>query len=170
MGFSGHQLQLRRGRSEPSCRKLIYSHYTLTILQYFYAPRLEVLKLGCNDCVQRRVYRHLKQLCILNGTISQLTTLHLTLQCAVHGLINVLRYMEPLQVLLFSIRYPSQSWEHTLEALASKPPTGQRPKWQVDAAWSWAGSEREMYEREKWCSSQTWHTNILPYLKYLGVQ
>ena len=63
-------------------------------------------------------------------------------------------------MLVLSIAYPSPSWEHFLRSLAAKPST--RPEWnpwECDAGQQW----------EKWCSSQTWHTNILPYLKYLEV-
>jgi len=157
----------------PSCRNLIYYHYPVTTVQYFHAPQLEELGLGSNDCVQRRVYQYLKHLWISNRIISQLTTLHLTLECSVDGLMDALRFMKPLQVLELSIPHPSQSWEHFLWQLAAKPSTKHWPEWnlsQVGAGHLLESRQWESQQWEKWCSSQTWHTNILPYLKSLGVQ
>ena len=113
----------------PSCKKLTYYHYPMTTVQHFHAPKLEEMRLGSNDCKQKRVYQCLKHLCISYITISQLTTLHLTLQCGGNGLINCLQYMVPLQVLVLSIAYQSSSWEHFLGSLAAKPST--RPEWNL---------------------------------------
>ena len=157
----------------PSCRKLIYYHYPMTTVKYFHAPQLEELELGSNDCVQRRVYQNLKHLWTSDRTISQLTTLHLTLECSINGLTNALRYMEPLQVLVLSIPHPSQSWEHFLWQLAAKPSTKYWPEWNLSQVGPGQLLESQRWESQRWkewCSSQTWHTNILPYLKSLGVR
>ena len=113
----------------PSCRRLTYYHYPMTTVQYFHAPKMEELRLGSNDCIQQRVYRCLKHLCISYVTILQLTTLHLTLQRGGNGLFNFLQYMAPLRVLVLSIAYPSSSWERFLRSLAAKPST--KPEWNL---------------------------------------
>ena len=80
----------------PSCKRLTYYHYPMTTVQYFRAPKMEEMRLESNDCIQQRVYQCLNHLCISYATISQLTTLHLTLQRGGNGLINFLQYLAPL--------------------------------------------------------------------------
>jgi len=145
----------------PSCKKLTYHGHPMTTSQYFHVPEMREMELKSHDCNEQRVHRHLRHLCRVNGWISNLTTLHLTFQCSEQVLIKVLKYLVPLQKLVLSIAYPSGSWQEFLVSLAAKPsknewPTGE--PWMGPARW------------EQWCSSQTWSANILPHLKYLGIQ
>ena len=98
----------------------------------------------------------------VDGRISHLTALHLTFQCSEQVLIKVLKYLVPLQELALSITHPSPSFQSFLESLAAKPSTNEWPGWHslTNYHGGW----------EKWCSSQTWHTNVLPHLKYLEIQ
>jgi len=150
-----HEVQL------PSCKKLTYHGHPITTSQYFHVPEMRVMELKSHDCNEERVYQHLRHLCTANERISKLTALHLTLQCSEQVLIEVLKYFVPLQELVFSLADLSPSWQHFLESLAAKPSTNKRPTW-----------DRPMKSQqwEKWCSSQTWSVNILPHLKYLGIQ
>jgi hypothetical protein len=97
----------------------------------------------------------------VDGRISKLTTLHLTLQCSEQAFIKVLTYLHLLQELVLSIAHPSASWKNLLESLAAKPSRGDWPDWIL--------LPNSHQEWEQWCSSQTWHANILPQLKYLGI-
>jgi hypothetical protein len=98
--------------------------------------------------------------------MSQLHTLHLVLQCSEKDLIKVLKYMEPLQELIVSIAYPSSFWVNFLESLAAEPSNKDWSKmWDVDNNF---GVDVEGWI--EWCSSQTWHSNVLPHLRYLGIQ
>ena len=74
----------------------------------------------------------------------------------------MLEYLVPLQKLVLSIAHPSRSWELFLESLAAKPSTNEWP------AWGQWGTNHGQWEQ--WCSSQTWSANVLPHLKYLGIQ
>jgi len=151
-----HEVQL------PSCKKFAYNGYPMTIVQYFHVPEMRVMDLRSHDCSAQRVYQHLRLLCRVNGRISNLTTLDLTLQCSEQVLIKVLKYLIPLQELSLSITHPSPSFQNFLESLAAKPSTNEWPGW---------NSSRDYHEEwEKWCSSQTWHANVLPYLKFLSIQ
>ena len=151
-----HEVQL------PSCTKLAYHGYPVTTAQYFQVPEMRAMDLRSHDCNEQRVCQHLRHLCRVNGRISNLTTLHLTFQCSEQVLIKVLRYLIPLQELVLSITYPSPSFQTFLESLAAKPSTNEWPGWY---------SLRDYHEGwEKWCSSQTWHTNVFPHLKFLGIQ
>jgi hypothetical protein len=147
----------------PSCKKLIYHGYPMTTVQYFHIPQVKAMELRSHDCQQQRVYQHLHQLCIFDGGISKLTTLHLTLLWGGKGLARVLKSMGPLQELVLSITYFSTSWEHFLQSLAARPSTEDWP-----IGWDWFYSRGQNWK--KWRSSQTWHTNILPSLKFLGIQ
>jgi len=150
-----HEVQL------PSCKKLEYRGYPMTAAQYFHAPEMREMELRSHDCNEQRVYRHLRHLCSVNGRISNLTTLHLTFQCSEQVLMKVLKYLIPLQELALSITYPSPSFQCFLESLIAKPSTDE---------WPGRLSPRDYHEGwEKWCSSQTWHANVLPHLKYLEI-
>ncbi len=146
----------------PSCKKLTYYGHPMTAAQYFRVPNMSAMELRSHDCKERRVYRHLRHLCRVDGRISGLTTLHLTFQCSEQVFIKILRYLVPLQELVLSIAHPSPSWQTFLESLAAKPSTNDWPVW-----------DRLMVndpEWVKWYSSQTWNANVLPHLKYLGIQ
>ena len=151
-----HEVQL------PSCKKLTYHGHPTTTARYFHVPNMTAMELKSHDCNEQRVYHHLRYLWRVDGRISKLTTLHLTLQCSEQVLIKVLRYLVPLQELSLSIAHPSLSWQHFLESLAAKPSTNEWPalsRWNyIDQLWN------------RWYFSQTWHTNMLPCLKYLSIR
>jgi len=151
-----HEVQL------PSCTKLAYHGYPMTIAQYFHVPEMRTMNLISHDCNEQRVYQHLRHLCRVNGRISNLTTLHVTFQCSEQVLMKVLKYLIPLQELTLSITHPSPSFQNFLESLAAKSPTDEWPEWSspIDYDEGW----------EQWCSSQTWHADVLPHLKYLEIQ
>ncbi len=144
----------------PSCKKLTFHGYPTTTVQYFRVPEMRVMDLRSHDCRERRTVQHLHHLCTLDGRISKLTTLHLTLQCSEQAFIKVLEYLDLLQELVLSIAYPSSSWESFLGSLAAKPSTKDHPMWVLWDHRHW----------KRWCSSQIWHTSVLPHLKYLGIQ
>ena len=146
----------------PSCKKLTFHGYPMTAVQSFHVPKVEAMELKSHDCNERRVYRQLHHLCTVNGWISKLTTLHLTLQCSEQALINVLVHSTLLYELILSIAHPSPSWQSFLKSLAATPHGN-----------DWFDHEMRMkndQEWKMWCSSRTWHVNILPNLKYLGIQ
>ena len=146
----------------PSCRKLSYHGYPMTTVEYFHAPNLEGMELRSHDCNERRVHQQLQYLCAVDGRFSKLTTLHLTLQCSEQALVNVLMHSALLQELILSISHPSPSWQGFLESLAAVPHGN-----------GWLDQDmrvRGYYKYKTWCSSRTWHVNILPHLKYLGIQ
>ena len=151
-----HEVQL------PSCKKLTYHGHPMATARHFYAPNMEAMELKSDDCDEQRVYQNLRHLWRVDGRISNLTTLHLTFQCSERVLKKVLKYMVPLQELVFSIAHPSRSWEIFLESLAARPSTNEWPAW---GKW---GTDHKQWEQ--WCSSQTWRANVLPHLKYLGIQ
>jgi len=151
-----HEVQL------PSCKKLAYHGYPMTTAQYFHVPEMRAMDLRSHDCNEQRVYQHLRYLCRVNGRISNLTVLHLTFQCSEQVLMKVLKYLILLQELALSITHPSPSFQTFLESLVAKPSTNEWPAWP---------SSRGYHDQwEKWCSSQTWHANVLPYLKFLSIQ
>jgi len=146
----------------PSCTKLAYHGHPMITAQYFRVPDLRVMDLKSHDCNEQRVYQQLRHLCRVNRRLFSLTTLHLTFQCSEQVLMKVLKYLSPLQELALSITYPSPSFQNFLESLAAKPSTNEWPTWH-----SW----RDYHEGwEQWCSSQTWHANVLPHLKFLSIQ
>ena len=151
-----HEVQL------PSCKKLTYHGHPMTTAQYFHVPEMREMELRSHDCKEQRVYHHLRHLCKVDGRISNLTTLHLTFQCSEQVLTKVLKYLVPLQELVLSTAHSSPSWQNFLESLAAKPSTNQ---WPTLGPW-----EADHGKWEEWCSSQTWHAKVLPYLKYLGIQ
>jgi len=151
-----HEVQL------PSCTNLAYHGYPMTTAQYFYVPEMRAMDLRSHDCNEQRVCQHLRHLCRVNERISNLTTLHLTIQCSEQVLMKVVKYLIPLQELALSITHPSASFQTFLESLAAKPSTNEWPGWRT-----WMDYHEEW---EQWCSSQTWHSNILPHLKFLSVQ
>ena len=110
-----HEVQL------PSCRKLTFHGYPMTTVQYFQVPLMRAMELKSHDCKERRVYQQLRHLCTVDGRISKLTTLHLTLQCSEQPFIKVLKYMGALQELVLSTAHPSPSWQSFLESLVAKP-------------------------------------------------
>ena len=146
----------------PSCEKLTYHGHPMSTALHFHGPNMKAMELKSDDCNDQRVYEHLRHLFRVGGRVSNLTTLHLTFQCSERVLIKVLKYMVPLQELVLSIAHPSRSWEIFLESLAVKPSTNEWP------AWGQWGTIHNQWEQ--WCSSQTWHANVLPHLKYLGIQ
>ena len=145
----------------PSCKKLTYHGHPMTTTRYIHVPKMTSMELKSHDCDEQRVHQYLRYLCRVDGRISKLTALHLTFQCSERVLIKVLKYLVPLQELVLSIAHPSPSWQDFLESLAAKPSTNEWPTWcpQVPDYQDWNRS----------CSSQTWHVNILPHLKYLGI-
>jgi hypothetical protein len=143
----------------PSCTKLTYHGYPMTTVQYFHAPQMRAMELRSHDCKEKRVYQHLRHLFRTDGMISRLTSLHLEFQCSEQVLIKVLKYLVPLQELVLSIAHSSPSWEIFLDSLTAKPSTKEWHTWEGDH-----------HQWEQWYSSQTWHTNVLPHLKYLGKQ
>jgi len=151
-----HEVQL------PSCKKLAYHGHPMTTVECFHVPEMREMDLRSHDCNEQRVYQHLRHLCRVNGRISNLTTLHVTFQCSEQALIKVLRYLIPLQELVLSITHPSPSFQHFLESLAAKPSTNEWPSWDP-----WMDDHQEWLQ---WCTSQTWHANVLPHLKFLRIQ
>jgi len=151
-----HEVQL------PSCKKLTYHGYPMATAQCFHAPEMTEIDLRSHDCNEQRVFQHLRHLCRGNGWISNLTALHLTVQCSERVLMKVVKHLIPLRELALSITHPSLSFQSFLESLAAKPSTNEWPGWSssIDYHEGW----------EKWCSSQTWHANVLPYLKFLRIQ
>jgi len=151
-----HKVQL------PSCTKFAYHGFPMTTAHYFHVPEMREMDLRSHDCNEQRVYQHLRHLCRVNGRISNLTSLHLTFQCSEQVLMKVLKYLIPLRELALFITHPSQSFQSFLESLAAKPSTDEWPEWS-----SWRSY---YYGWEQWCSSQTWHANVLPRLKFLRIQ
>jgi hypothetical protein len=153
----------------PSCRTLTYEGHPITTLQYFHAPQVKQIVLNSYDTNGWRVQQHLDYLCRSDGKMCQLHTLHLMLQCSEKDLIKVLKYMELLQELVISIAYPSSSWVNFLESLAAEP---SHKNWLTIPLSDQYGLENDgdLVGWIDWCSSQTWHSNILPHLRYLGIQ
>jgi len=150
-----HEVQL------PSCSKFAYHGYPMTTFQYFHVPQIRAMELRSHDCKKQRVYQQMRYLLTMDGGISKLTTLHLTLQCSERAFIKVLKYLDHLQELVLSTARRSPSWKTFLESLVAKPSRDDWPDWLLlpDSHQEW----------EQWCSSQTWHANILPQLKHLGI-
>ena len=147
----------------PSCRKLAYHGYPMTTAQYFHVPQMKEMELGSHDCREHRVYQHLHHLCTLDDRVSKLTMLHLTLQCSEQVFLKVLKFLGPLQELVLSIAYPSALWQSFLDLLVARPSTKDWPTY-------WAPSWTEDHPWVLWYESQTWHANVLPHLKYLGIK
>jgi hypothetical protein len=145
----------------PSCKKLAYHGFPMTTAQYFRVPEMRAMDLISHDCNEQRVCQHLRHLCRVNGRFSNLTTLHVAFLCSEQVFINVLKYLIPLQELVLSIAYPSRSWQNFLESLVAKPSTHEWPTWD-----RWVNSE----QWKQWCLFQTWNADILPHLKYLGIE
>jgi len=151
-----HEVQL------PSCRKFTYHGYPMTTVQYFHVPLMRAMDLRSHDCKGRRVNQQLRHLCTMDGRISKLTTLHLTLQCSERIFVKVLGYLGVLQELVLSTAYPSSAWQSFLESLVAKPSSNDWTEWD-----RWYN---DLSKWEKWCSSRTWHASVLPHLKYLDIQ
>jgi hypothetical protein len=158
----------------PSCRTLTYEGHPISTLQHFHAPQVKQIVLNSYDTKGGRVQQHLDYLCRSDGKMSQLHTLHLMLQCSEKDLVKVLKYMVPLQELVVSVAYPSSSWMSFLESLAAESSNTVWP-----AIYLWDAHHENENENENggvigcwidWCSSQTWHSNVLPHLRYLGIQ
>jgi len=146
----------------PFCTKLAYHGYPMTTAQYFHVPEMRAMHLRSHDCNEQRVYQHLRHLFRVNRRTYNLTTLHLAFQCSEQVLMKVVKYLIPLQELNLSITHPSPSFQQFLESLAAKPSTDEWPGW-----YSWS----KYHERwGHWCSSQTWHVNVLPHLKLLHIR
>ena len=175
--FPHHSMAWKQHRVHlPSCVKLTYHGYPMTAVEYLYVPQMKVMGLGSNDCMEQRVYQHLQHLCTLNQTIFNLTTLHLTLQCSEQVFMKVLEYLGALQELVLSTAHHSSSWQSFLESLCAKPSTTDWPGWDGWDEWDEWGQRKEWSQStqwdpwHQWCSTQAWHANVLPYLKYLGIQ
>ena len=151
-----HQVQL------PSCTKFAYHGYPMTTAQYFHVPKMRTMDLRSHDCDERRIYQHLRHLCRVDGRIYNLTTLRLTLQGSEEALMKILKYLVPLQDLALSITHPSPFFQTFLGSLAAKPSANEWPE-----ECSWRSYHRTL---EEWCSSQTWHADVLPNLKFLSIQ
>jgi hypothetical protein len=150
----------------PCCRTLTYEGHPISTLQHFHAPQVKKILLNSYDTNRRRVQQHLDHL-YTSGKMSQLHTLHLMLQCNEKYLIKVLKYMELLQELLVSIAYPSSFWVNFLESLAAEPSDMDWPTLSLSIQWKRYKSYGDIVE---WCSSHSWHSNVLPHLRYLGIQ
>ena len=148
-----HEVQL------PSCINFTYHGYPITTVRYFHVPQMRVIDLRSPDCKAQRVYQQLRRLFRSGGRISNLITLHLTIQCSERALSKVLKYLGFLQELNLTISCCSPSWETLLESLVAKPSGSDRP--------GWGPRVGSLY---RWKKSVTWHSNILPHLKYLGIQ
>jgi hypothetical protein len=148
----------------PCCRTLTYEGHPISTLQYFHAPKVQHIALNSYDTRGKRVQRHLDQFCRSDGNFSQLHTLHLTLWCNEEALIDMLKYLVPLQELILSIAYPTAS-EHFLKSLAAEPSTRDWPEWNSADTSAIIGENWTA-----WHSSQSWHVDVLPSLKYLGIQ
>ena len=158
-----HGAAVQQHRVElPSCRKLTYHGYPMTLVEYFHVPKMRAMELGSHDCKEQRVHQQLRHLCCVDGRISKLTSFHLTVQCSERALIKVLKYLGLLQELVLSTGHHSSSWRDFLESLAARLPAKDWPRWK--------GLDDDHGQWEQWCSSQTWHTSVLPHLKYLGIQ
>ena len=154
----------------PSCRKLTYHGFPITIVQHLHAPQVKAMELRSHDCSQQRMYRQLWHLFTVDGRISKLTTLHFRLQCSEKVFIKMLKWFGLLQELVLSIAHCSSSWQCFLESLAARKSTKDWPAWPAGDAWIKWG-ERSYWDKWiQWCSSQTWHANVLPNLKSLGIQ
>ena len=82
----------------------------------------------------------------------------------------MLKYLGLLQELVLSTAHSSPSWKSLLKSLTAEPSSKDWPEW---GSWRWTPKCQPcpVYQTwEQWCSSQTWHTNVLPNLKYLGIQ
>jgi F-box-like len=157
-----HHQEAVRGEVElPSCEKFTYDGYPMTTVEHFRLPEMKSMELRSHDSNQTRVPQQLHQVWTSHESISKLTTLHLTLQCSGKAIIERLKDMGPLQELVLSI--PHRSWHNFLKALAVAPLGNYCPKW------SWDDDDAPQ-EWTKWTSSQAWRTNVLPCLKYLGMQ
>jgi hypothetical protein len=154
-----HEVQL------PSCKKLAYHGYPMTTAQYFRVPEMRAVDLRSDDCNEQRVCQHLRHLFRVNRRVSNLTTLHITLQCSEQVLVKVLKRLVLLQELVLSIALPSPSWQSFLESLAAKPSANEWPVWSREVVFN-----HQWEQWKQWCSSQTWNANILPHLKCLGIQ
>src|SRR5258706_398175 len=84
------------------------------------------------------------------------------LQCNEQAFIKMVKYLGLLQELVLSITYLSPSWQNFLGSLVARPSSDDHPDWILLA--------HSHQKWEQWCSSQTWHANSLPHLKYLGIQ
>jgi hypothetical protein len=148
-----------------SCKKLTYHGFPMTAAQHFRVPEMRAMDLRSHDCNEQRVRQHLRHLFRVNRRFSNLTTLHVTFQCSEQVLIQVLKLLVLLQELALSIAHPSSAWNSFLESLAAKPSANGWPVWGrlIDVNHQWE-------QWKQWCSSQTWNANILPHLKYLGIQ
>ena len=156
LGQEGIQL----GIYMPCCKTLTYQGHPISALQSLHTPQAKKLVLNAHDTKRKRVQQHL-DFCRLDGKLSQLHTLHLTLWCSEGALEHALECMELLQELILSIAYPSSSWETFLMSLAAEPSSKDWPEYpfyDVHRIWT------------NWCSSQTWYTNMLPSLRSLCIQ
>ena len=155
------QEEIQLGINMPGCKTLTYQGHPISTLQYFHTPQAKELVLHTHDTKRKRVQWHL-DLFRLDGKLSQLHTLHLTLSCSEGALTSALEHMEHLQELVLSIAYPSSSLESFLMLLAAEPSSQDWPKWDY------------VYDDHKgwmdWCSSQTWYTDMLPSLRSLCIQ
>ena len=152
----------QHGVQLPFCRKLTYDGYPMTTVQCFHVPKISAMELRSHDCREQRVYQQLHHLCTVNGRVSELTTLHLTLQCSEKAFIKVLKYLGHLQKLVLCTAHSSPSWRSFLKSLTAEPSSKDWPEW---SSWN-----PDYQKWEQWCSSQNWHTNVLPNLRYLGIQ
>ena len=158
----------------PSCSRFSYHGYPMTTVQSFHVPRMRAMELKSHDCNKQRVYQQIRHLFRVDGGISKLTTLRLTLQCSEQAFIKVLKHLGLLQELILSTARRSPSWQTFLESLVAKSSTNVWPEWRLrlpvheNSLLLYPLSPHK--EWVQWCSAQTWHVNILPHLKYLGIQ
>ena len=146
----------------PCCRTLAYQGYPISTLLHFCTPQVKKMVLDTHDTKRKRVQQQLN-LFRLDGRLSQLHTLHLTLSCSEGALTNALVHMEHLEELVLSVAYPSSSLERFLMLLAAVPSSKDWPEWEYP-------SDHNYRKWMDWCSSQIWYTNMLPSLRSLSIQ
>ena len=144
----------------PCCKTLAYQGHPISTLQHLHTPQAKQLVLNTHDTKRKRVQQHL-DLFRVDGKLSHLHTLHLTLWCSEGALVNALECMNLLQELILSIAYPSSSWETFLMSLAAEPSSKDWPEWMFSEG---------LDNWEDWCTSQSWYINTLPSLRSLCIQ
>ena len=154
------QERIQLGINMPCCKTLAYQGHPIGTLHHFHTPLAKKLVLNTHDTKRNRVQQHL-DLFRIDGKLSHIHTLHLTLWCSEGALANALGCMELLKELILSIAYPSSSWETFLMSLAAEPSSEDWPQWR-DA--------ESVAEWEQWCASQSWYTDLLPSLMSLCIQ
>ena len=85
------------------CKKFICDGYPIATVQYFHGPQMKSLELRSHDRREQKVYQQLHHLCKLDGTISNLTRLHLALESSERPISRVSKYLGGLQKLCYDL-------------------------------------------------------------------